>query len=284
MARKKSIIKKPEEDVMVERLNLNDEFNDDPIDSDGIAEILVEQMKEDLVEMDDDAIDELEMPEDMPEVFEDPSFEIDSDEDDYGDYIAGPEYDDEIDIEDAFNPEAPVGDIEDEDEVVYSNDDVDTDTETGDRLMSNADKVIDMSKVNFGKESEVITRSVRDSFNPTETQNGLLDSDTEGGLYVVSTTNDNDDNSGGVYSGITKTVSGKVELSGFQVKTKANDVFNVVAAFDSIEDAKESIQGSKFFFVDKGALVIADIINGKPSISNDEVELAIYIKGVWQRP
>ncbi len=126
-------------------------------------------------------------------------------------------------------------------------------------------------------------QSVRSSFDPGETQNGLEDLDNEGGVYQHRSTK-----GAGTFSGNNRPVELKdeaVELSGFQAKIdNSEQVITVVKEYKNISSAKAAINGNKYVFVSDGELAFATIVSGQPSISNETVELAIYTNGEWKRP
>ena len=145
--------------------------------------------------------------------------------------------------------------------------------------------VIDMTEVPEGEESSLITSSVKDEFNPNAIQNGLVDEEVEGGVYRYKSTGNNltSGKDGGRLNPSLETEDATVILSGFKAM-RDNYAFDVVAKFPDLATAKASINGSKFIYIEKGKMVVADIISGTPVISDEDKEVAKYAAGEWKRP
>ena len=156
-------------------------------------------------------------------------------------------------------------------------------------VISFESNVIDMTSVKNGYEHEIISKSIKDEFDPNSTQDALSDTDNEGGIYSYRSTGGvfNSNNQGGLYQGKTKDVDpDKVELSGFKVIVNfgnGDQGINVNAIFNDINIAKASINGNNFIFFDDGVMRVGRIVSGAPVISNSDREIAKFVNGEWSR-
>ena len=145
--------------------------------------------------------------------------------------------------------------------------------------------IIDMTEVDESTIDSLVSKSIKDEFNPNATQNGLVDEEVEGGVYRYRTTSGNlaRGSEGGQIKNTEIDTTSAVTLSGFKALADGY-AFDVVAKFPDLKTAKASVNGDKFIYLEGGKMVVADIIDGTPNISDEEKEIARYVSGEWVRP
>jgi len=150
-------------------------------------------------------------------------------------------------------------------------------------VLSIPGKVIDMTKIPEGEESTII-KIAKKEFNPQSTQNALEDEDDEAGVAAFRSTSGKygSGKQGGIYNPKPEDTEGSIILDNFKAFVDEESI-DVIAKFPDVETAKASINGDKFIFFN-GTMKVATIIDGAPTISDDERELWKFINSEWIRP